>query len=81
MPMGEKEEKKTYRKKKWIFFLTAVGIYFAVFLFQYAMLSLVDHTVGTHPYVRLALLVIFLIDSAWLMKRAMESDYIQEVLD
>ena len=79
--MGEKEEKKTYRRKKFIFFLTACGVYFAVFLFQFAMLELVEHTIGTHPYVRLLLLIVFVLDSAWLMKRAMESDYMRELLD
>ena len=78
--MSEKEEKKELRKKKTVFFLTAVGIYFGIFLFQYLMLELVENSIGTHPYVRLGLLVFFLADSAVLMKRSMESDYMRDIL-
>ena len=79
--MSEKEEKKEFRKKKWIFFLYACGIWFAAFLFQFAMMELVENTIGIHPYVRLGLMIFFLADSSWLMKKAMESEYMRTILD
>ena len=71
--MENKEEKNYFLVKKIAYFLMSMGMVAGIFFLLYIVLALVNVFVVVQPYIRLGLLVVFLVLSAVLTSRIMNS--------
>ena len=64
--MTPQEEKKSLRKKKWVFFFLVIFIEFAIFTLFFLIYSLLNVVLNLSPYLYLFFLVLLLPLSMWL---------------
>ena len=70
--MDQKDAKKELTGKKLTFFLESFSVYIIIYLALYFLMALVHSIVVIPPYVRLALMIVFLFVSGSLTERLME---------
>ena len=77
--MENKEEKNYFLVKKIVYFLMSAGMTVGIYILLYILLALVNVFVVVHPYIKLGLLIVFLVLSAFLTSRIMNSKNMADI--